>query len=543
MGKKNKKSRRYDDDDLLGGPLIIEAPPESNDDKTAQDVVDEGGDAPDIVGGDDAPIEEAESISEANDEPPPQPDKKQKGKQVNIDLTKLEETMYNILQKYKNNYQSEDWLYRTIEKNMQLPKNSLKSSVEMEILWDMLESVTSDVQESLDQQYDEEVKNKAKWDALVAEVCAKSELSDLDEAKLRDQASLVGLDPDESVATVREAIRDAAKNDVDQKDETEGQEKQLDNNANNASMSVSILLFLQLYIHQSSSTTQQSSSVVKIIFTLCQYMCLFMFKVLSLLLGKGTSIKADQLWETKCLPAIKAEQLAQEKVHDIQMLQKNTHLWSKEQKCWIEKDNVYPPLIEVENEFVSIKSNNPPTIRYNGKRNQWERWAKNLTTRTKAMKQGKITFMCRGTFVPVRVGEGWASAPDQPEVENEQIISAGIRFFVCLPMQQEGVKEGMLEVAEVSSWASNTIMPKEAARALGAVDSGKELFSLDVSSLLMNNKKKSGKKGDKNSKKNSKSKQDERNDDDEEEISVARKGIGCTAQVGAKYLNRMKTEE
>ena len=101
----------------------------------------------------------------------------------------------------------------------------------------------------------------------------------------------------------------------------------------------------------------------------------------------------------------------------------------------------------------------------------------------------------------------------------------------------------MLEVAEVITWASNMIMPKESARALGAVDSGKELFSLDVSSLLMNNKKKSGKKGDRNSKKNSKSKQDERNDDDEEEISVARKGIGCTAQVGAKYLNRMKTEE
>jgi hypothetical protein len=156
------------------------------------------------------------------------------------------------------------------------------------------------------------------------------------------------------------------------------------------------------------------------------------------------------------------------------------------------------------------------------------------------MKQGKITFMCRGTFVPVRVGEGWASAPDQPEVENEQICG-GIRFFVCLPMQQENVPEGMLEVVDVSSWAKATIISKEMARDLGAVDSGKELFTLDVSSWLMNNKKKSGKKGDKNSK----SKQDESNDDDDEEdeISVARKGIGCTARVSAKYLNRMKTME
>ena len=528
MGKKkNKKSRGYDDDDLLGGPPLIE---ESNDDKTHP--IDEGG-------GDDAPIEDDESISEAaNDEqPPPKPDNKRKGKQVNIDLIKLEETMYNILYKYKNNYQSEDWLCRTIEKNMKLPKNSLKSSREIEILWDnMLERVQSDVEESLDQQYDKEVKNKAKWDALVAEVCAKSELSDLDEAKLRDQASLVGLNPDESVTSVRQAIRDAAKK--NEKDETKDQEKQF-NDTNNASMSVSIILFLQLYIHQSSSTTQQSSSIVKIIRTLFQYICLFMFKVLSLLLGKETSIKADQVWEKKYLPVIKAEQLAQEKVHDIQMLQKNTHLWSNEQKSWIEKDNVHPPLLEVEDGLVTIKSNYPPTIRYNGKRNQWERWAKNLTTRTKAMKQGKITFMCRGTFVPIRAGEGWASAPDQPEVENEQICG-GIRFFVCLPMQQENVPEGMLEVVDVSSWAKATIISKEMARDLGAVDSGKELFTLDVSSWLMNNKKKSGKKGDKNSK----SKQDESNDDDEEdEISVARKGIGCTARVSAKYLNRMKTME
>lgn len=40
----------------------------------------------------------------------------------------------------------------------------------------------------------------------------------------------------------------------------------------------------------------------------------------------------------------------------------------------------------------------------------------------------------RGTFVPVRVGEGWASAPDQAEVDNEQIDSGGVRFFVCLCM-------------------------------------------------------------------------------------------------------------
>ena len=95
----------------------------------------------------------------------------------------------------------------------------------------------------------------------------------------------------------------------------------------------------------------------------------------------------------------------------------------------------------------------------------------------------------RGTFVPVRIGEGWASAPDQAEVDNEQIISGGIRFFVCLPMKQQqstiSEKQQLLEVVDVTTWVSKTLLSKEVAREVGTVDSGKELFSLDVSSLLM----------------------------------------------------------
>ena len=61
-------------------------------------------------------------------------------------------------------------------------------------------------------------------------------------------------------------------------------------------------------------------------------------------------------------------------------------------------------------------------------------------------------------------------------------------------------KQQLLEVVDVTTWVSKTLLSKEVARKVGAVDSGKELFSLDVSSLLIG--KKGGKKGNKNSNNN-----------------------------------------
>jgi len=226
---------------------------------------------------------------------------------------------------------------------------------------------------------------------------------------------------------------------------------------------------------------------------------------MSLILGEQASTKADQIWEKIHLPQLKAAQLAQEIENDNTMLQNNNHLWSNEQQTWIEKDKVYHP--------AAHTSTIPPTIRYNTTRKSWERWQKNLTTRTKAMKQaaaiGKVAPpFTRGTFVPVRVGEGWASAPDQAEVDSEQIVSGGVRFFVCLPMKQQqkqqqqqqqqqqqstvSEKQQLLEVVDVTTWVSKSLLSKEVAREVGAVDSGKELFSLDVSSLLLIGKKKKG---------------------------------------------------
>ena len=78
---------------------------------------------------------------------------------------------------------------------------------------------------------------------------------------------------------------------------------------------------------------------------------------------------------------------------------------------------------------------------------------------------------------------------------------------------------------------------------MGAVDSGKELFSLDVSSLRIG--KKGGKKGNKNSNNNRGKKnqsKDGNNKDNEEDEAAARKGVGYTARVNDKYMDRMNNK-
>ena len=192
----------------------------------------------------------------------------------------------------------------------------------------MLSRVENEVQTKLDMRYDEDMKNKSKFDVLLAEISSKkSELSSVDESTLREQAILVRLDPDEVIDTVREAISSAS-NYIDEVDE-----QQLDS-VDNYSMSVSILLALQPYIHQQSSTRQSS------FYFIVRYISLVLYKVLSLILGEQASTKADQIWEKIHLPQLKAAQLAQEVENDNTMLQNNNHLWSTEQQTWIEKDKV-----------------------------------------------------------------------------------------------------------------------------------------------------------------------------------------------------------
>ena len=104
-----------------------------------------------------------------------------------------------------------------------------------DILEGMILRVENEVQTKLDIRYDEDMKNKSKFDVLLAEISSKSELSSVDEVTLKEQAILVRLDPDEVIDTVREAISSASK------DTNNEDEQQLDS-VDNYSMSVSILL-------------------------------------------------------------------------------------------------------------------------------------------------------------------------------------------------------------------------------------------------------------------------------------------------------------
>ena len=167
MGKKNKKSRRYDDDDLLLGDEIATDNITSSIDNNALEASDnEGGEdcsalpIDDTQDADETP-DDTEQLLQANEQLNNNTKPKQSSTSIiNIDLLKLEATMTEVLKSYENNYQSEDWLYRTIEKNMHLPKHSLKSNLETDILDDMLSRVENEVQTKLDMRYDEDMKNR-----------------------------------------------------------------------------------------------------------------------------------------------------------------------------------------------------------------------------------------------------------------------------------------------------------------------------------------------------------------------------------------------
>ncbi|KAL9182909.1 hypothetical protein ACHAXT_004188 [Thalassiosira profunda] len=518
MGKgKKKKSRRADEDDLLLGP----PPPEADDAPDwevavadaapSADVEEDAAAAPDDVA---AGVPSSKSKAEGKKQP--------KKRAVNIDLIRLEETMAEILRDYRD--KPDDWLRRTLEKNMHLPKNSLRDTLEPHILEEMMERV----EDRLDREYDEEMERRKRWDDLAAEMKGKTLLTKEDKARLMAGARKVGLDPDAAVAAVIESIDTRTAEDAKQRDGDElGEHDQI--GCANASLGLSIVLALQPYLLKPSPGP---SSLGKFMAAMRLFICSVMYTALRFILGEKARLQADNVWENQYLPVIEAQRLEQEKEFDRKMLLGNMHLWSNEQKCWIKKGEAYQDDIDAKSA--------PPTIRWNHTAQQWERWSKNLTTRTKALKEaeasGRMMSFTRGTFVPVRVGDGWATAPEQPEVENKQLDTGCIRFFACLPVEDEN----SLEVVDVTAWATKTLVSKDAARELEAVDSGKVLFSLDLSTLLAN--KRGGKKGGKGGKKSKQKKPvcpDDTGEDVEDVYTVERKGVGCTARINKKYLDQL----
>lgn len=477
MGKKNRKPRPYDDDDLLLGG----ASPEAVD----QQVVDQ----PD------------KTSSSAKQQ-----------RTVNIDLLLLEQQLEELLRKYAG--RPEDWLYRTLEKNMKLPKHSLRKNLEPHILDQMRRRVEEMIYAEEEEEAESSVLNEGAG--------AKNDegMSESDEAKLRAEARMAGVDPDEAVAAANEIIT-TTEQDLS-KDETANHhslgEEDLQSLQRDMTFAVSCLIALQPYTMGPSS---DGALFTRILLLMRQYTCIIICQLLSILFGQQARQRATLIWQKVHLPKMEAELLSKKKEEDLRMLHQDAHLWSDENECWIEKDQVFrPPPYDDETQTL------PSTIRWNPARKQWERWSKNLTTRTK--KQTSGSSLTKGTFLPAREGDGWASSPDEAEIETKHLTTQCIRFFACLP----NINADTLDVVDVTTWASKSVLPKEAARALEAVDSGKVLFSFDVSVV----KKKGGGKG-KPKKKNKGANAIQASSDDD---WIAVKGIGATATLSQRYLDKMQ---
>ena len=486
MGKKNRKSRPYDDDDLLMGS----SPPVSSD----QQVVN-------------PPDGSSSSASSAKYQPT-----------VNIDLLILEQQLADLLRNYPG--RPDDWLYRTIEKNMKLQKHSLKMSLEPHIF----DQMRRRVEEMIYAEEDDSESSQLDEGEGVTKDLNDERVSASDEAKLRAEARMAGIDPDEAVEAANDMLTTAEHPGSDKHNlsntETTNQsleEEDLQSLQSNTTFAVSCLIALQPY---TISPSTDGTFFTRIFLLIRQYACIIICQLLSVLFGKESRQRASLIWQKVHLPKMEADLLAKEKEEDLQMLHQNSHLWSVENECWVEKDEVFSPPLDGEEHTL------PSTIRWNPARKQWERWSKNLTTRTK--KQHLTgSSLTKGTFFPAREGDGWATSPNEAEIESKQLATQSIRFFACLPNNADS-----LDVVDVTSWASTSLLPKEAARALDAVDSGKTLFSFDVPAL---NKKDSGK-----GKQKKKNKGAEANHASSEDDLIARKGYGATAQVSQRYLDKMQ---
>jgi hypothetical protein len=364
MGKKNKKTRQYDDDDLLGGPLLTPAAAASDNDDDKQEL--------DV---DTSHLDDDKLLSSSK--------AKKQQRTANIDLVVLEDQMLELLRNYPN--RPDDWLYRTIEKNMRLSKHSLSNSLEPHIL----EQMRWRVEEMIDKQEADQAELPEDDEDRYNESIDHTTISALDEAKLRAEVRISGVDPDEAVVSMKTVVEDDDANDTDihTKQQPQLGEAELQSLQNNKSFGVSVLLLLRPYTENYPS--DKALVVTRIFLLLRQYLCIILCQVFAIVFGIQAKQQATLLWEKVHLPKIKAELLVKEKEEDLQMLKNNAHLWSDEQECWIEKDAVFSA-----DKIQTL----PVTIRYNPARKQWERWSKNLTTRTKKHAEGLLT---KGTFLNI----------------------------------------------------------------------------------------------------------------------------------------------
>jgi len=359
-----------------------------------------------------------------------------------LDLEKTIKPIYKqLLQDYPD--KSNDWYERTLEKNLKLKKKSLMSH------GDALVEMRYQLEEELDQEAEEEEEGQVDKDEKEEE----EERQKAEEARARAEARVMGTTTQKNKKTIE-------KKEEEEKEETKSTTSNLPNNVPKEDLSPFSKLLLSLYPYgTSSNTTPPPPTAFAILYTV-------LFYILSLISSSTTLQQVEAIYEQDAPNRIaaaeeaEAQRLEQEEVEDDE--KRHDHLWSPDHKNgggkWIPINAIYNPPSsdnkEEEEEEEELKH-----IKY--ERGRWERWAKNLKTKTK--KGGP-----KGSWVLIKVGDGWSSAPLKLETPNENLTDSDIRFYGCIAKHQ---------VIDCTDWVVNTLVTKSSARALGVVDNGRVLFT------------------------------------------------------------------
>ena len=140
------------------------------------------------------------------------------------------------------------------------------------------------------------------------------------------------------------------------------------------------------------------------------------------------------------------------------------------------------------------------SLRFNAERACWERWYKNLATKTKADKSptkkkragdddddapaagAGAAARAGGMWVRAKAWEGWASAPAKLTTDDEFVGDSDVQFFVCVPASAIDPSAAAADEAvfECTAWVESHLMLRDAARGLGMVDVQKPVLELGL---------------------------------------------------------------
>mmetsp|Transcript_6732 Transcript_6732/g.8354 ORF Transcript_6732/g.8354 Transcript_6732/m.8354 type:complete len:473 (+) Transcript_6732:67-1485(+) len=419
MGKKkNKKSRAWSDDE-------DEVPiPTTDNNTTSKDAADALEPAP-------SPSTTAEKSTTT---PPPSNTTNKTNNATAAtnnknDLSHLRDEMKNILRRY-GSAKPDDWLARSLEKNLKLKKKSIDSHS------DAFDALRDEVETELENEEPVEEEEEEKEEDT-------EETLKINEARRRAEARVMGtrLNDDDDEDDNKGAVA------KDDRDDAKGKSSKP---SSSSSPPNSLLLSLRPYVSTSSFPSTATSPL--------SFLYAFLFHLLSFLLGQ----RAVQIVEDAHAAAHAGEIAAYEDKL------RSTHLWCPRTMTWMTRDATYD---------ATDEGDLPVTIRWNATSRKWERWCKNLKTKLSKKKKAAAesadasSSLTKGSWFPVKIGDGWVSAPSKAESDDDLIGNADVRFYACW---EEGI------VVDCTSWVSSALMTRETPRALGVVDGGKVVFRVSA---------------------------------------------------------------